>query len=110
MRKVWVVVSGVYRVPFRSEADAQEYVRVRGGIIHTEWTAMVKDMPAPFNREREEIEQRLKEMLVTGRFRAACAEFDRLLRILGNVDGNEIVALALVAFDGCVSQTGGDDG
>lgn len=54
-------------------------------------------MAKPFNRELERIETELKVMMATRTFPFIVAEYNRLLGILGNVGGDEIIALVLLA-------------
>lgn len=49
------------------------------------------------SKEREELETRLKLTLASPQFKDVNGEYERLLSILGNVDGDEIVALVLIA-------------
>lgn len=51
------------------------------------------------NVELEEIEERLTGMKGDEFFEAIATEYNRMLQILGNVDGNEIVFLACIAME-----------
>ena len=44
-----------------------------------------------------ELEARLIEMMQRSEFAQTCASYERMLKQLGNVDGNEVIALALIA-------------
>lgn len=46
---------------------------------------------------KEELETRLNLTMASPQFSDVIGEYARLLSILGNVDGDEIVALALIA-------------
>lgn len=48
--------------------------------------------------ERDELEDRLSELQTTDTFRRVNREFDQLLEILGNVDGQECTALVMIAM------------
>lgn len=61
-------------------------------------------MPQDFNREREEIEVKLNAMPNNPECRAVVKEYNRLLRLLGNVEDDEIVYLALIAYHNVVAK------
>jgi len=46
----------------------------------------------------EEIEDAVADVILEPDYSKITQEFDRLLSIMGNVDGNEIIALVMVAI------------
>jgi hypothetical protein len=56
-------------------------------------------MPQPHSRELEELERDLKDYQDYSVFPPLVKEYSRLLNILGNVDGDEIIALVLIALN-----------
>jgi hypothetical protein len=53
-------------------------------------------MPKGFNVELEEIEAALKSVMGTKAFKEVKAIHDDILNTIGNVDGDEVLALALL--------------
>ena len=54
-------------------------------------------MPKRFNLEEETLEERLEQMMEDELFSEIAKEYHRLLDILSNVDGDEIIALVIMA-------------
>jgi len=47
-----------------------------------------------------EIEEAMADVILTSEYPAIVKEYERLLTIMGNVDGNEVIALVLCAVGG----------
>jgi len=54
-------------------------------------------VPKRFNLEEETLEERLEQMMEDELFSEIAKEYHRLLDILSNVDGDEIIALVIMA-------------
>lgn len=55
-------------------------------------------MPKRFNAEEESIETLLKAVMLSENFIKTKAQYNRMLGILGNVDGDEVIGLVVLAM------------
>ena len=53
----------------------------------------------PYLVKHPELEASLIEVMQRKEFPAICKEYDTLLEQLGNVDGNEVISLAIIAIE-----------